>query len=543
MMMLALVGCAPGESPAPTSENVAQPAASDQAAGDGIKPSVTGDHETATAATSGRDKLVGREAWDVYYIGKNRIGYGFTRWQGVPNDPQLIAAEGMLRLAVQRFGENTVSEIKMSTVETATGQLCSFRSEARLGKTPNIVSGNAVDGSLEMTTDSAGQTRRSSIPWPRDTGGYFALDEELLRRPMQPGERRTLQSLMPVFNQVARIDLRATKLESTELLEGPRELLRIETTTTLPGAAGIEGIVWTDADGLPLKSVVRAMDQIAYRTTREIALTESAARGLDLGDRSLVRLARPIRDGHRTKQIRYRVISDDDPAAQFVSDLSQRVTRIDQRTAEIIVRAVRPDDPPQDSVQSEGEGGGKAGNSLPVAAGAAHATPTDDDRKPNSFIQNDDPRIVAMAQRTAGDETVPWRIAVALERYVHDKVVVKNYSQTFATAADVAESLEGDCTEHAVLLAALLRARGLPARVAIGLVYVPSAQAFAFHMWTEVFIRDRWIGLDGTLGLGGIGAGHLKLATSSLKEATAFTSFLPVAHVLGKLKIEVLQER
>jgi hypothetical protein len=44
------------------------------------------------------------------------------------------------------------------------------------------------------------------------------------------------------------------------------------------------------------------------------------------------------------------------------------------------------------------------------------------------------------------------------------------------------------------------------------------------------------------LGLGGIGAGHLKLATSSLKEATAFSSFLPVAQVLGKLKIEERDE-
>ena len=58
-------------------------------------------------------------------------------------------------------------------------------------------------------------------------------------------------------------------------------------------------------------------------------------------------------------------------------------------------------------------------------------------------------------------------------------------------------------------------------------------------MWTEAFVAGQWIGLDGTLGLGGIGAGHLKLATTNLKEATALASFLPVAQVLGKMKIEV----
>jgi hypothetical protein len=104
----------------------------------------------------------------------------------------------------------------------------------------------------------------------------------------------------------------------------------------------------------------------------------------------------------------------------------------------------------------------------------------------------------------------------------------------------VAESREGDCTEHAVLLAALLRALELPARVSIGLVYAPSEQGFAFHLWTEVYLNGRWLPLDGTLGRGGIGAAHLKLADSSLAGDNAYASFLPVAQVLGRLKIEVL---
>ncbi len=82
--------------------------------------------------------------------------------------------------------------------------------------------------------------------------------------------------------------------------------------------------------------------------------------------------------------------------------------------------------------------------------------------------------------------------------------------------------------------------------MAIGLVYVPAAPdgsggGFLYHMWTEVFVADGWVGLDGTLGRGGVGPAHLKLAQSNLKDATAYSSFLPVAQVLGKLKIEVLE--
>ncbi|HEY1603681.1 MAG TPA: transglutaminase-like domain-containing protein [Pirellulales bacterium] len=546
MLLMVLPGCAPQKSTLPdasaTDLSATSPAAADSpatvrrvSAGD---PPVANSVEplSATGPDERLARLVGQDRWDVYYLGGARFGYGSTRWRRMADKPDLIVASGMLRLSIKRFGEVSDSEVSMSVVETTAGEIRSFESDARLGPTPNRARGKLVAGTMQITLDSGGQTRGSSIAWPKGTGGYFVVDEELLCRPMRPGERRTVRSLMPIFNQIAEIELRAVQLESTELLDGRRELLRIETTTKLPGADPMEGVMWTDRDGETVKTLTTALDQVAYRTTKAIALGKSEAAGLDLGDRSLVRLAKPLADPHRAKEIHYRCHLDEgDPARVFLSDASQQVTAIDPHTAEIVVRALRP-------AASGAEGGTGDRASGSAGTGEAAKTPTDDDRQPNSFIQSDNPRIVAMAREGAGNEKDPWRTAVALERYVRDKVKVKNYSQTFATAADVAQSLEGDCTEHAVLLAALLRARGLPARVAIGLVYVPAEQAFGFHMWTEVYVDGQWIGVDGTLGLGGIGAGHLKLATSSLKEATAFSSFLPVAQVLGKLKIEVRDE-
>lgn len=513
LLAWALSGCSTAISGPPPQTDGAEPAAPEAAKSANGKPA-------SDALARSLSALVGQEQWDVYYLGGARLGYAVTRWKALPGQADLIEAQGALRLSVKRFGEESTSEVKMSVVETLSGEVQSFTSDTKMGPTPGIVAGRVGDGTIEITISSGGQKRRSSMPWPREARGYFAVEESLRLRPMQPGESRTLSTLMPVFNQVGKIELRAKQLESTSLLQGKRELLRIETITTLPGAKPIDGVQWTDADGVTLKTVVTGLDQVAYRTTKEEALRKSDAQVLDLGLSSLVRLARPPADPHHAKQIVYRVHLDGgDPATVFVSDDSQRVTAVDAHTADVLVRAVRP--------------GGLAKDSPERTA------PTDDDRQPNSFIQSDDPKIIAMARDAAGAEQDPWRTAVALERYVHDKVAEKNYSQTFATAAEVAQSLEGDCTEHAVLLAALLRARGIPARVAVGLVYVPTEHAFAFHMWTEALIAGQWIGLDGTLGLGGIGAGHLKLAATNLKESTALASFLPVAQVLGKMKIEV----
>jgi transglutaminase-like putative cysteine protease len=158
------------------------------------------------------------------------------------------------------------------------------------------------------------------------------------------------------------------------------------------------------------------------------------------------------------------------------------------------------------------------------------------------FVQIDDARVREHATRAAAGQTDRVKIALRMERYVHEKLAKKNFSTALASAAEVARSLEGDCTEHAVLLAALLRAKKIPSRVAVGLVYVANGQSFGGHMWTEAFLNGCWVPLDATLGEGGIGAGHIKMAQSSLADdaPAPVGAFLPLLNVLGNVEIEVI---
>ena len=91
---------------------------------------------------------------------------------------------------------------------------------------------------------------------------------------------------------------------------------------------------------------------------------------------------------------------------------------------------------------------------------------------------------IAITRRSAGWRARPWglspipgRSALRIEKYVWRKIAKKNYTITFATASQVAENLEGDCRQHAVLAAAMCRAAGVPSRTAVGLVYVLDASA------------------------------------------------------------------
>ncbi len=321
----------------------------------------------------------------------------------------------------------------------------------------------------------------------------------------------------------------AEKEEPVELPGGSFRLLKIDSVERMaPNAQGqrveIQGTLWTNAAGDVLKTWLKPMSMETFRVTREVALAKAPLAKLDFGEATLVKVDRAIPHAHDAKWVRYRVrLEDGDPVAAFPAGLSQEVKRIDEHTSEVTVRAVRP------------------GSGHPGADEAKVAdVPTEADRQPNNFIQSDDPLIVAQAKQAAGDETDPWKVAVALEAYVHRVMTMNDFSQAWATASEVARNREGDCKGHAVYLAALARARKIPARVAAGLVYMPRSQTFGGHMWTEVYLSGRWIALDGTLAKGGIGGGHLQLTHSPLAGAAAYDIFFPVMLVVGRLKIEVL---
>jgi len=523
-------GCVPTADSSQPSAQGAQPVARQEAP----EPLPTGLLAQAGAAPRASAAPVGKleeESWDVVFFQDAKVGYGkmeIRRFR--EGDHELLRIDGLQHLSLKRFGQANEQEIKLSSIETPEGEVVRFEAETAVGPSPISVRGEVRGNELVIDSTTEGRTTTRKIPWKKGTGGFFALETSLLRKPLEPGEQRTIEMLAPpLLNQVemAKLELSARKYEPAKLLGATFQLLRVDSVATLPGNVKLDSVMWTDRSGNLLKSVVPAVRQETFRTTQEIALAEPADGKVDLGFDTMVRVAGNIPRPHDTKRVRYRVtLNDGDPASIFSSGATQTVISTGAHQADVTVVAVAANSTVGPAAPADGE---------------TLDEPGDDDRQANGLIQSDDPLIVAMAKEAAGTETDPWRTAQALERFVHERIRAKNFSQAFATAAEVAKTLEGDCTEHAVLLAALARARGIPARVVIGLVFVPSANGFGYHMWTEVYVDGRWVPLDATLGRGGTGAAHLKLTHSNLADASAYSCFLPVATVLGRLKIEVLE--
>jgi hypothetical protein len=479
----------------------------------------------AKPAAATAQETASQTLWESFYLQGAKIGYGQTTIKHVSRGGQsLVQTESLNHLSITRFGQTSNQDLRMTSLETLDGKLVQFQTSVSFGPVPTVVTGKVVGDKLQLSTATQGQSQTSTLPWSSDIGGFRAVENSLARQPLEPGERRTLRMLMPLVNQVAEVQLTAQEVEDTEILGAKTRLLRIENVAKLPGQP-IVSTMWADATGEVLKSHVAALDQLSVRTTETLAKAPGGKAGkLDLGLDLFVQVDPPLKRPHQSKEVVYRIeLANADPAEVFASGPTQRVKSLGPHTAEVTVTSVSP---------ASDRAGGEAG-----------AKPSAEYLAANSILQLDDPRLKQMAAEAKGDATRPEQIAVALETYAHDAMKQHDFSQGFATAAEVAESRAGDCTEHAVLLAALARINGLPSRVAIGLVYVESAGAFGYHMWTEVYLHGRWVPLDATVGRGGTSAAYLKLNDSSLEGASAFSSFLSVAQVLGQLKVSVVSAK
>jgi len=459
------------------------------------------------------------ESWDAIYIEGTKIGYTHTRREPDNSSARpLVRIESQSRLSLERFGQTSVQRMRSESLETPDGRLVSFQTEVQMGSRPVRTTGRIDGDQLLVNILGGGKKVERQIAWPPDVGGFHAVEHSLRQHPLAPGKRRRLRALMPLMLVVAEVELVAKDYEPTPLAAGAtKSLLRIESTTTLPDGNRLSEIHWTDRQGEIYKTRVEPMGMESMRTTGEVAMADDGTGTYDLGFASTIDLDRPLPHPRRLKRVHYRMrLKQGDPSALFAADRYQQIRSLDEHTAELTVTARPAADSKFDS-----------------------ATPDKADLEPNELIQCDDPLVVRLARQAAGESNDPRVIAAAMEQLVNRTVSEKNFTQALASAAEVARSREGDCTEHAVLLAALARARGIPARVAIGLVYVEGAQAFAYHMWDELLIDGQWTAFDATFPEGGSDATHIKVADSDLRDASGYSCFLPVTQLLGQLEIEV----
>jgi hypothetical protein len=468
-----------------------------------------------------------QESWDAIYIGSDKVGHTHVKVSPVKDSKgrELLRVQVNTVLSFRRGQDRVNMEVRYGTIETLEGSVLRLDTRTRAGREELRTFGDVVDGKMDLTLEGGGQKQSLAIDWGPDVRGPYAAELSLSRQPIQPGEKRDVRTFIPDLNRICVTHLEAIEKEPVALGgKVTRSLLRVQQTVNDSDGKPLPELtssLWVDESGQILKSHTALLGGMwSYRTTKEGAMAPNGR--FDLLTATIIRTTRPFPDATKTRNVVYNVtLKDGDLASTFPRD--QRQTLQEGSTGGTGRLEVRTDGP---------------------RTGTADASrPGEEYLRPNPLINSDDPRVVAYARRAAGKATDPWATSVAIQDWVFKNMRKKNFSTAFASAKEVARNLEGDCSEHGVLTAAMCRALGIPCRVVVGLVYAPDLGGFGPHLWNEVFVAGRWVAIDATFNQSEVDATHLKLAQSSLDGVAPFEAFLPVLRTFNQLTIDPVEIR
>lgn len=467
------------------------------------------------------------ESWDAVFIGGKRIGYINTKVTPLEEKGKsYIRVEVTTTLTFKRLNDSVTVRQRFGTIEKPDGEVLRLDTRSNSGGGDIRTFGDVDEsGQMILTMEGNDQAKTEKLAWGKDIRGPYAVEQSLARSIIKPGEERTLKSYVPDLNKVITIKLMARNVEPVELGGGvKRDLMKIDSAVT--GSDGkripeLDTTYWSDNGGQVLKSFTDAFGgYITYRTTKASAEAPIVAERLDLLATSIIKTNTKIKSSETVRQATYHVDSKD-----------------------LALKEVIPDDIRQALKIADG---GKSGT-LTVTTQDRQSGPVGPEKLPDEYLQpsplinSDDARIQTVARSATQGIADDWEKVVAINNWVSKNLRRKNFAVAFAPASTVVRTLAGDCTEHSVLVAAMCRAVGVPAKTAVGLVYVDSLGGFGFHMWNEVYINRRWVAIDATFRQTEVDATHIKLGESSLSSVAPYETFLGVVRVFNRLTIEPLQ--
>jgi transglutaminase-like putative cysteine protease len=509
------------------------------------------------------------EIWEAAYLEEVKAGASHTT-------VQIIEVEGVKRfrtrteldLTFRRYNTSVRLRLEQGTEETPDGKVVAVSMKQGQEKGPQLVLvGNLEGDRMHVRVDNGRIERR--LPWSDQAVGLYQREHLFQDRKPRGVEQFSFLRYEPTVNRLIRVQVAVGQAEEVALPSGKKTLLRVDMTPEkieVPGQRVLlpPEVWWLDDTFVPVRRQIELEGLgavILVRGTRAAATAAPAvpARLTDIGVNTLVPLNRTIARPYQTRAAVYRITvrGDPEPGSALVSDAHQEIQNIRGNTFDLHVHPVqvsRPSPPtplPRGARGQESSPlppGARGQESSPLAPGGRgvggegeSASPGPEYLGSSHYITSADERIKTLARRAVGEATDSWKKARRIETWVKHNMKPDN-GAAFAPAAQVARDLRGDCRMFALLTTALCRAEGIPARTALGLLYVErgSRPQMGFHMWTEVWIDGRWLGLDGTLGLGGVSAGHVKIADHSWHNTQSLTPLLPVSRVLGKLAIEVV---
>jgi transglutaminase-like putative cysteine protease len=390
----------------------------------------------------------------VYYRGEK---IGFTVSQTVATDDG-FALEESGRLQMSLLGATTAATIRTTAHVDAGFALRSFEFSLDPGTGAIEVRGRVSGRHLTLDIKTAAGVRTEE----RELEEPPALAQNMARRladgGLVPGTRHRWTIFDPATLRNAPVTV----------IVGHREVVRAG-ATPIPAFkvdmefAGLHTTSWITDTG----EVVREESPLGLITVRETpesarAMAVSGRMRVDLLEASSVvpRSQQPIGEPRDVRRMRLR-LEGVDLAAAGLDALSGGAQQLDGDIVDLR--------DPETLAAQRGD---------PDAARHLGA---------EALIESDAPEIVAEAEAAVRGVTGDRARAERLVRHVNG-LLEKKPTVSLPSARETLRTKVGDCNEHTALYVAMARALGLPARIAVGLVYTHGA--FYYHAWPEVYLED-----------------------------------------------------
>jgi hypothetical protein len=458
------------------------------------------------------------------YLEDSRCGYA-EQTREVKGEK--IISKEKIYLELSRLGVSIKLTVTETAIESPSGQPLGFKLEQDMSVMKMIVEGHIrPDGIIDIETTNAGNTVKTESVYPQ--GALMSEGLQILceKYGLEPGTTYSADVFSPSLMQAHKTTFNVGGREKVDLLGRVVELVEIKGDFEVAGAGITTFTSYVDNDYVPQKMIIPmvGMNIVMIACAEEFA--KSGLEAKEMISAMILKSPEKIHDVSNAGMIKYTFKPNtSNKQLQFPSTDNQQAEVLDDGLVSLIVKPVTGD--PEVFFPYNG--------SDSQIIKALENTP---------FLQAAHPEIISLAKESVKGKKNALEAAKAIEAFVGTYIDSKDLSVGYASALEVARNRQGDCTEHAVLTAALCRAAGIPAQVVFGVAYVDdflgSGYCFGGHAWTQAYIGDKWIGLDASFkgaGLAGYDAGHIALAISNGEPG----DFFGVASVLGDFSIEKIE--
>jgi hypothetical protein len=443
----------------------------------------------------------------VYYRGEK---LGFTVSQTIPTANGFeLQEDGRLQMTL--LGAHTVASLRTTAQVDRTFMLRSFEFSLDPGTGPIVVRGEVRSGPagqakprLKLDIKTAGGTRTSELELEEPPTLALNLARRLASSGLTTGARHQWTVFDPATLRNAPVTVQIGRREIVRADGNPIPAFRVELEF-----AGLRTTSWVTDTG----EVVREESPMGLISVRETAERATA-------------LAVP-------GQMRTDMLQ----AAAVVPVMKQRFDEPrDVRRLRMRLEGVDLSGLDLDGVGQSADGNIVEIRDAGLLMGGAADPSAPKYLSPEPLLESDAPEIRAEAEKAVDRVKGNRARAEALTRYVNG-LIEKKPTVSLPSALEVLRTRIGDCNEHTALYVAMARSIGIPARIAVGLVFVHGA--FYYHAWPEVYVdegvgRGLWLPVDPTFNQFPVDTTHLRLARGGLDKQAA------IMPMIGRLKMTVL---